>query len=132
MSDEKKPEADSDQPDPGALVPAEDPGGDLPAGIPHYVTDIRTVERQVGENIIATLQHPETVGVLSAVLHGGIAGQRIVSVPLSQRLFQQVQELLAEAQAEEGEPRDVPCIGFQCVLEEREKRKDTDEDDRDS
>lgn len=93
-------------------------------GIPQFVTDLRPIERQVGEHIIASLQHPGTVAVISAVMPGGQTNQRIVSVPLSQELFNQVQQLIAHAQAQQVQPeREVPCIGFQCVLEERQRDK---------
>ncbi|UCD74398.1 MAG: hypothetical protein JSV91_11475 [Phycisphaerales bacterium] len=106
--------------DPGKdLTPTGEPDG---KGIPQYVTDLRPIERQVGEHIIASLQHPGTVAVISAVMPGGETNQRIVSVPLNQDLFEQVQELVAEAQAARDEPdQEVPCIGFHCVLEGRER-----------
>ena len=97
-------------------------------GIPQYVTDLRPIERQVGEHIITSLQHPGTVAVISAVMPGGETSQRIVSVPLNQDLFDQVQELIAEARAVRVNPqREVPCIGFHCVLEDRAAESKEDE-----
>jgi hypothetical protein len=103
-------------------------GEDADKGIPQYVTDLRPIERQVGEHIITSLQHPGTVAVISAVMPGGETNQRIVSVPLNQDLFNQVQELIAEAQAVRAHPqREVPCIGFHCVLEDRAAEPKEDE-----
>lgn len=96
-------------------------------GIPQFVTNLSSIELQIGEHVITSLRHPGTVAVISAVMPGGETNQRIVSVPLSQELFGQVQRLLAEAQAAKGPPeREVPCLGFHCVLESRgrEAKKD--------
>ncbi len=99
-------------------------------GIPQFVTDLKTVERQVGEHVITALQHPQTVAVISAVMPGGRTNQRVVSVALNQNLFQQVQELIAEAQQSLTEPEpEIPCIGFHCVLEDRKKDQQKDSSD---
>ena len=91
-----------------------------PSGLMHLVSEIKTIEQQVGEHTIAALQHEGTVAVLTAVLPSGSAGgQRIASVPLDQELWAEVQELLTKAG--EDASKDVPCIGFQCVLDQRQK-----------
>jgi len=99
-------------------------------GIPQFVTDLKTVERQIGEHVISALQHPQTVAVISAVMPGGSTNQRVVSVALNQDLFDQVQELIAQAQQALTEPEpEIPCIGFHCVLEDRRKKQAEESDD---
>lgn len=119
MTDEKKPPDEPKQEivDPQALAKSEE---EHPSGLMHLVSEIKTIEQQVGEHTITALQHEGTVAVLTAVLPaGGAGGQRIASVPLDQELWLEVQELLMQAGEERA--RDVPCIGFQCVLEQRQK-----------
>jgi hypothetical protein len=90
-------------------------------GLQHLVSEIKSIETQVGEHVIAALQQNDTVAVLTAVLPSGAGGQRIASVPLDQDLWMSVQTLLAQA----GEERagEVPCVGFQCVLEQRRREE---------
>lgn len=87
-------------------------------GLEHLVSELKSMEQQVGEHVIQALQHDNTVAVLTAVLSSdGGGGQRIASVPLDMELWQQVQELLVHVGEERS--KDVPCVGFQCVLEQR-------------
>lgn len=121
MSNEKKRPEDSKQEivDPGTQAGSEE---ERPSGLIHLVSEIKTIEQQVGEHVITALQHEGTVAVLTAVLStggGGGGDQRIASVPLDQELWIQVQELLTHSGEEQAQ--DVPCIGFQCVLEQRQK-----------
>jgi len=96
------------------LPPAE--GEAPPEGLPQLVTEIHTIEEQVGRHVITALRHNGTVAVLTAVLPGP-SGERIASVPLNAELWMKVQELLAEVGEEHAQ--DVPCVGFQCVLRDR-------------
>ncbi len=119
MNDEKKRPEDSKQEivEPRELAKTED---ERPSGLMHLVSEIKTIEQQVGEHVITALQHEGTVAVLTAVLPSGTGGdQRIASVPLDQELWMQVQELLTHSGEERA--KDVQCIGFQCVLEQRQK-----------
>jgi hypothetical protein len=109
--------ADGQPIDPRELVA----GDQAQVGIPQFVTDLKTVERQVGEHVIAAMQQPNTVAVLSTVVPGGPTSQRLISVPLPAPLFLQVQQLLEAHENQQGDSDgDVPCIGFQCVLDQRE------------
>jgi hypothetical protein len=123
-----EPSPDGETVEPHELVGPVPPDG----GIPQFVTDIKSVERQVGEHVVGALRHPDTVAVLSAVMPGGTTAQRLVSIPLEGGLFQQVQELILRVQrarleqaererAGGGRRQSVPCIGFKCVLERREQ-----------
>ena len=94
--------------------------GDSSPGLKHFVSELKSIEDQVGQHVIAALKHEGTVAVLTAVLPGaGSSGERIASVPLDQELWIQVQELLTTAGEEQA--RDVQCIGFHCVLQDRQR-----------
>ncbi len=94
--------------------------GDSPPGLKHFVSELKSIEDQVGQHVISALKHEGTVAVLTAVLPaGGASGERIASVPLDQALWTQVQDLLMSAGEEQAQ--DVPCIGFQCVLQDRQR-----------
>jgi hypothetical protein len=85
--------------------------------LPHFVSPLRSIEQQVGENIMQALHHDDTVAVLTTVVMGGDGVQRIVSAALDPHLMSEVQAILASAQAERQE--EVPCIGFHCLLKKR-------------
>ncbi len=99
-------------------------GNDLPAvtnqdstQLRQFVTHIKTAEHQMGEHIIAALQDPNTVAVLTAVV-AGPAGQALVSAALDPDMLEQVKKILHDAEKKRAE--EVPCVGFHCLL----KRKD--------
>jgi len=91
------------------------------SGPRHHVTDIRTVERQVGDHVMEALEHEETVAVLTTIV-GGVRTDRIVSVPLDAQQAQAVSELLMAAQAEaeqdeaDDDGRREGFLGFHAVL----------------
>lgn len=92
---------------------------DVDAGqIQHFVTEIKSAEQQVGEHIIAALQDPRTVAVITTVVVGADAKQRIVSAGLDPEMMGEIQQLLQ--QAEQKRTEEVPCIGFHCYLKPRE------------
>lgn len=105
----------------GPLVPTRR-GEAQEGGIPTFVSEIRSVPQQVGENVVNALQHDQSVGVLSFVQPGPGGTQRIVSVPLDQSAMSEIYRMLDE-HAHEEEAEEVPCIGFQCLLQERRKRE---------
>jgi hypothetical protein len=120
--------------DDGAAVDPRELGPPMPPGaIPQFATDIKVVERQVGEHVVAALQHPGTMAVLSTVMPGVATAQRLVSIPLDAAVFQQVQELILRVQqarleqaegdagADGARESSVPCIGFKCVIDRREQ-----------
>jgi hypothetical protein len=92
------------------------------AGLPQFVTVLTPMEQQVGMHVINALQHPETVAVITTVAMGKDGMQRIVSVGLDPETLQQIEELVVNAREERT--KRVPCIGFQCVLEDREREEE--------
>ena len=113
------PETTPPTPDPaeGQMVPAgQEPDGEV---LPQFVTRLVSVEQQVGMHTIAALQHPEIVAVISTVAAGPDGSQHIMSVGLDPETLSHVQELLNNAQEEKTQR--VPCVGFQCVLEDRKR-----------
>lgn len=100
------------------LPPAERDSGAVEEAqaIPEFVTRLTPVEEQVGMHVIAALQHPETVAVLSTVAMGRDGTQQIVSFGLDPQMLRQVQEFLRGA-TEEKKQR-VPCVGFHCHIRE--------------
>jgi len=79
-----------------------------------FVTTIKNAEQQVGEHVIASLQQPNTVAILTTVVMGADGQQRIVSVGLNDERLAEVQKLLQQA-AEQREPEE-PCVGFHCMV----------------
>ena len=96
----------------------------------HHVTSIRTVERQVGDHVMAALEDTDTVAVLTTIV-GGVRTDRIVSLPLNGEQAAAVSELLQAAQAEAEEDAEDEdgwregFLGFHAVL-----REAADEDDK--
>jgi hypothetical protein len=88
-------------------------------GMPQFVTVLTPMEQQVGVHVINALQHPETVAVLTTVAVGQDGLQRIVSVGLDPAMMEQVQQIVV--QAREERTKRVPCVGFHCVLEDRQR-----------
>ena len=80
----------------------------------HFVTEIKSAEQQVGENIIQALQHDDTVAVLTTVVMTPDGRQQVVSAALDPRLMTQVQQVLHEAQRERE--MEAPCVGFHCLV----------------
>ena len=135
---EAEPPRDKTQPDEkapqehdaaGEIVPT--PGGESgeEGGLLQFVTPLTPIEQQVGVHVINALQHPETVAVVTTVAMGRDAQQHIISIGLDQELMEQVQELLHEAKEERTQR--VPCVGFHCVLQDREERKQEKKDKQD-
>lgn len=84
-----------------------------------FVTTIRNAEEQVGQHIIAALQHKNTVAVITTVAVGPDGSQRVVSAALDPRRMKQVQEILTQAKAERKEEE--PCVGFHCLVKPKEE-----------
>ena len=100
-----------------------------PGTFKHHITSIRTVERQVGDHVMAALEDNDTVAVLTTIV-GGVRTDRIVSLPLNQQQAAAVSELLQAVQAEaEDDDEDTDgrregFLGFHAVL-----RDDTEKED---
>lgn len=84
---------------------------------PQYVTRLQTIERQVGEHVLAALEDPEAVAVLTTIA-SGLRADRVVSVPLSRDQVADITQILAQAQIEpEEEEEEETTIGFHVILE---------------
>lgn len=111
----------AEQPSNGAPAPPQ------PGGPPQFITTLKSIEQQVGENVIRALQSPATAAVLTTVVLDPSGQQHMVSMPLSSDAMQEIQKLLRESAAAGGadSPKDVPCVGFHCRLrrEDMEEKK---------
>ena len=96
--------------DPGKVPPAPQRGEQ----VARFVSKIKNLELQIGEHVLAALQHPETVAVLTTVVIGPGGEQHIVSAALGPERMSQVNELLDEAQEERID--DEVCFGFHCLV----------------
>ena len=83
---------------------------------PQYVTRLQTIERQVGEHVLAALEDPEAVAVLTTIA-SGLRADRVVSVPLSRDQVADITQILAQAQIEPEEEEEETTIGFHVILE---------------
>lgn len=84
-----------------------------------FATTIKTAEAQVGEHIIAALQHDDTVAVVTTVVVGPDGRQQVISAALDPVLMNEVQELLTRAAQEREEEE--PCMGFHCLTKPKAK-----------
>ena len=96
----------------GGVVSEETPA------MPEFVTTLAPIEQQVGQQVLAALQHPETVAVLTTVAMGDDGHQRIVSAGLDSVRLEEVRELLISAK--EVDTNRVRCVGFHCRVREQE------------
>lgn len=82
--------------------------------IARFVSQIKNVELQIGEHVVAALKHGDTVAVLTTIVVGPDGGQHIVSAALNPQRMAQINELLFEAEQERIE--DEVCFGFHCLV----------------
>lgn len=100
---------------------------EAPKKTSQYVTRLQTIERQVGEHVLAALEDPEAVAVLTTIA-SGLRADRVVSVPLDGHQVADITQILAQAQTEPEEEEEDTPIGFHIVLEtEDEADPDTDQ-----
>jgi hypothetical protein len=87
----------------------------------HHVTTIRTVDRQVGEHVLAALNEDDAVAAITTLVTG-VRNDRIVSMPLTRDQVEAIREVLEQAQAEANESEDEEegrregFLGFHTVL----------------
>lgn len=84
-----------------------------------FISPLISMEHQVGRHVIHALQQRQHVAVLTTVMPGPGGHEAIVSVGLDAQRLQRVQELLDEAP--EAEVARVPCIGFHCFVDRKDK-----------
>ncbi len=82
--------------------------------VARFVSKVKNLDQQIGEHVLAALQHPDTVAVLTTVVVGPSGEQHIVSASLNPQRMSQVNQLLEEAQQERVD--DEVCFGFHCLL----------------
>ncbi|MCR9294888.1 MAG: hypothetical protein NXI32_19385 [bacterium] len=90
-----------------------------PESIARFVTSIRNPTQQIGEHVLAALQHADTVAVLTTIVVGPGGEQHIVSAALDPAKLAQVNALLLSA-ADEREEEET-CIGFHCLVTPKAK-----------
>lgn len=94
------------------------------AQVSHFVTSIKDVHQQVGEHVIAALQQPNTVAVVTSVVVGPGGKQHIVSAALDPQKAALVNQLISGAQQQRKE--EIQCVGYHCLLEPKDDSKDTE------
>ena len=119
MNDQKPSEDTPDAP----ATPSENDGPEViqkvdQQQLQHFVTEIKSAEAQVGENIIRALSHDDTVAVLTTVVAGPNGEQQVVTAALNPDMMDQVRDVLTTAQ-EEREPEE-PCVGFHCLVKPKD------------
>jgi hypothetical protein len=104
---------------------------ETPRKTSQYVTRLQSIERQVGEHVLAALEDPEAVAVLTTIA-SGLRADRVVSVPLDGNQVADITQILAQAQTEpEEEEDDETTIGFHVILEaETEDGSEPDSDEQ--
>lgn len=88
-------------------------------GPPTFVTMLAPIELQIGQNIVTALRREDVVGVVTTVMEGEDGLQRIISIGLSAEQLGEIQRMIEGARRDAPRSR-VPCLGFHCVLQERE------------
>lgn len=78
------------------------------------MSQIKNVELQIGEHVVAALKHADTIAVLTTIVVGPDGGQHIISAALNPQRMAKVNELLFEAEQERDE--DEVCFGFHCLV----------------
>ena len=75
------------------------------------------VSEQIGRNVMAALNDPDSVAVLTTVV-AGLGADRVVSVGLTPQQMHDVGILLQEIEGEDEETAqdEQRCIGFQCQV----------------
>ncbi|GIW97663.1 MAG: hypothetical protein KatS3mg111_0996 [Pirellulaceae bacterium] len=109
----RKLRANADSPD------APSPANGTVAGddqVTQFITTIKGAPQQIGEHVLAALQHPNTVAVLTTVLVSPDGQQHLVSAALSPKHLAEINALLRQAE-EECEQSETPCIGFHCLIQ---------------
>jgi len=100
--------------DPDNKLPAPTVKNFNPQQVARFVSKIKNLELQIGEHVLAALQHPDTVAVLTTVVVGPSGDQHIVSAAINPQRMSEVNEILEEAQQERVD--DEVCFGFHCLL----------------
>jgi hypothetical protein len=79
-----------------------------------FVSKIKDLDQQVGEHVVAALQHPDTVAVITTIVIGPSGDQHIVSAAIDPSRMAQINALLYAA--EQDRQDEEICLGFHCLL----------------
>jgi hypothetical protein len=82
--------------------------------VARFVSKIKNLEQQVGEHVVAALQHPDTVAVITTIVASPSGEQHIVSAAIDPHRMALINELLSAAEQERED--DEICLGFHCLL----------------
>lgn len=99
---------------------------------PHHVTTISSIERQIGEHVLAALNDDDAVAAITTLVPG-VHSDRVVSMPLDGGQIAAIQDILEQARAEaeiaeDEEPgRHEGFLGFHTVLRTDTKQDASDE-----
>ena len=85
-----------------------------PVQIARFVTTIKNAEQQIGEHIVAALQHADPVAVLTTVVVGPGGEQHLVSAARNPSKMAEINQLLQSA-IDEREDEEL-CFGFHCLV----------------
>ena len=96
------------------------PAGQNKSQVARFVSKIKNLDLQIGEHVLAALQHQDTVAVLTTIVIGPGGEQHIVSASLTPQRMAQVNELLEEAQQERVEEE--VCYGFHCLINPKPRK----------
>jgi hypothetical protein len=102
------------EPNGNAKSPSANPKDLSEQQVARFVSKVKNFDQQIGEHVLAALQHPNTVAVLTTVVVGPTGEQHIVSASLNSQKMSQVNQLLEDAQ--EVMVEDEVCYGFHCLI----------------
>ena len=85
---------------------------------PTIMSEVISPTEQIGRNVMAALQDPDSVAVLTTLVPG-LGSDRVVSVGLTREQMHEVGILLNEIETEDDADADDErrCIGFQCRID---------------
>jgi len=106
-----------DEPNGNARSPSPNPKSLSQKQVARFVSKVKNLDQQIGEHVLAALQHSDTVAVLTTVVIGPSGEQHIVSASLSPEKMSQVNQLLEEARDQREE--DEVCYGFHCLIKQK-------------
>lgn len=90
-------------------------------GVPTLISPLHPISLQIGEHVLAAMEHEETVAVLTTIT-GSRSGPQVVSIPLGPDHLLKVHEFLKEIHQSE-DPQNIPCVGFHCYIDQKEEEK---------
>ncbi len=102
----------------------------------HHVTTLQSIDRQVGEHVLAALHEDDAVAAITTLIPG-VRHDRVVSLPLDKSQVEAIRDVLQQAEAEasdagdEDEGRREGFLGFHTVLrlEDDDEARDADDEE---